>query len=118
MSPSNCSSVLNDILHHTGKHLIVGFGKGFCSHLNPEMMIAGISGALPHNASPEDFERAIRAVGAGYFYYPRKATERLLLYRASFPDLSPRERQVLDLLSDGLSNQRIVKDGKNSLSGS
>lgn len=65
---------------------------------------------MPHNASPEDFERAIRAVGAGYFYYPREATERLLLYRATFPDLSPRERQVLDLLSDGLSNQRIAKD--------
>ncbi|MFD3512731.1 LuxR C-terminal-related transcriptional regulator [Streptomyces sp. NPDC058657] len=108
-SPDGTSSAFNDMLNHAGHHLVVSFGLAPGSYLNPELLSAGLSGVLPHQASPEDFGRAIQAVKAGYVYYPRKATREFLHHRAPIPYLSPREREVLDLLADGLSNQHIAR---------
>ncbi|MGW7417973.1 LuxR C-terminal-related transcriptional regulator [Streptomyces sp. NPDC054863] len=108
-SPDGTSSAFIEMLNYAGRHLVVSFGLGPDSCISPELISAGLSGVLPQKASPEDFGRAIQAVKAGYVYYPRKATEELLHHRAPFPFLSPREREVLDLVADGLSNQRIAR---------
>ncbi|MFI9625313.1 response regulator transcription factor [Streptomyces sp. NPDC052042] len=108
-SPDHNPSLFEQILR-SGHHAVLLFGiTGPCFGLTPELVAAGLSGALLSNAAPEEFERAIRTVHAGYVCYPRAATDELVHRRVLFPDLSPREREVLDLLADGFSNRRIAR---------
>ncbi|MDV5147765.1 response regulator transcription factor [Streptomyces sp. SBC-4] len=76
--------------------------------VTPSSVSAGLHGFLPDTATPEDFNRALAAALAGFTYFPRDMTEELTEYRGRFPQLTPREQQVLDLLSDGMSNHRIA----------
>ena len=67
----------------------------------------GASGYLLKNVPPEELATAIRAVHAGRRWVP-DAIARKLADRASNPDLSPRETEVLRLVIKGLSNQDIA----------
>ena len=67
---------------------------------------AGARGYLLKGASIDEIERAIRAVARGERYLdPRVASRVDALSRS--PRLSKREREVLRLLADGLSNKEI-----------
>lgn len=82
---------------------------------------AGASGFLVKDAPPEQLVSAIRAVAAGDAVVAPRATRRLLeLYGGTLPTeesaaggttsldtLTERERDVLVLIADGLSNQEI-----------
>ncbi|MFE3719573.1 LuxR C-terminal-related transcriptional regulator [Streptomyces cyaneofuscatus] len=85
----------------------VTFGSSTRSRVTPHSMAAGLSGFLPSGATPGDFERALASVLAGFTYFPRNVTEELSRYRRQFPELSPREQEVLDELADGMSNHQI-----------
>jgi len=80
----------------------------------------GVSGFILKDASITDFVAAIRAVAAGKKVFPSLLTESLLsqiLEDASRKggvdiedvNMTPREREIVDLITDGLSNKAIAK---------
>ncbi|MEU9998324.1 response regulator transcription factor [Streptomyces sp. NPDC050848] len=93
-----------------GAHAVrfISFGHPARTRITPSNVSAGLHGFLPSTATPEDFNRALSAALAGFTYFPRCMTEGLAEYRMRFPQLTPREQQVLDLLSEGMSNHRIA----------
>jgi DNA-binding NarL/FixJ family response regulator len=79
-------------------------------------MRAGARGYILKGAAPEDIVRAITTVANGEVIFGAALARRMSHYftagRASethpFPDLTTRERDVLDLLADGRSNADIA----------
>lgn len=83
-----------------------------------EMLKAGASGYVPKRAAPDDLVKAIRTVSRGeVFLYPTLASRLVqdYLHRVEdgdqpliYDDLTPREREVLTLVAEGLTNQEIA----------
>lgn len=76
---------------------------------------AGAMGYVLKGADPEDVLRAISAVAAGHAILGPGVAARALVYLSgppraepAFPSLTPRERQVLDLIASGVGNARIA----------
>lgn len=67
---------------------------------------AGALGYVSKEIRGEQLVEAIRAVAKGRRYLPAELAERLK-EREQRPPLSPREREVLTLISKGLTNQQI-----------
>jgi DNA-binding NarL/FixJ family response regulator len=73
---------------------------------------AGIRGYLPKSADPDDLVRAIRGMAGGQAIFGAhvagKVTELLFAQPTTpFAGLTPREREILNLLAAGLSNATI-----------
>jgi DNA-binding NarL/FixJ family response regulator len=89
-------------------------------HADDESLVAalraGARGYLVKGADKTELIRAILAVAAGQAVYGAPVARRIAaLFGADtgrparpFPDLTPRERQVLDLLADGARNSEIA----------
>lgn len=78
-------------------------------------MRAGARGYLVKGVEQEDIARAIRSVAAGEAIFSAAAAQRVLGFltspspvEAAFPQLTARERSVLDLLAAGLRNAAIA----------
>jgi DNA-binding NarL/FixJ family response regulator len=78
-------------------------------------MRAGARGYLVKGASQEEIWHAITAVAAGGVVFGPGVARRVLDYFAAppvaadpFPELTPREREVLDLIAAGLPNAAIA----------
>jgi DNA-binding NarL/FixJ family response regulator len=74
-------------------------------------MRAGAHGYVLKGAEPEDMMRAISAVAAGEVIFGVGVARRALSYltaprpaEPAFPELTPREREVLELIAEGKSN--------------
>lgn len=67
---------------------------------------AGACGYLLKNTDSEPLLKTIRAVHAGTYQLPAAVAARLAQRQAA-PELSPRERQVLELIVKGRSNKEI-----------
>lgn len=80
-------------------------------------MRAGARGYLVKGASQEEISHAITAVAAGGAIFGAGIARRVLNYFATppasteqpFPELTPREREVLDLVAAGLPNATIAQ---------
>jgi two-component system, NarL family, response regulator len=70
---------------------------------------AGAKGFLLKDASREQLLEAIRTVHAGRTYFPSEVTSKLAV-RMGRPELTARERGVLQLMSRGKSNQDIASE--------
>lgn len=78
-------------------------------------MRAGARGYLLKGSEQDEILRAIRSVAAGEAIFGAAIADRLIGYfsstdAATFPELTDREREVLDLLAEGKSNQAIAND--------
>ena len=77
---------------------------------------AGARGFLVKSSPPDAVERAVRAVAAGEMILSPAVAERAMSYvlggqraaRPPFPQLTDREREVLDLVAAGLDNTAIA----------
>ena len=86
-----------------------------------EAIRAGASGFLLKDVPPDDFVRAIRIVASGEALIAPSVTKRLLdrfarlavpadeTHSARLADLSERERDVLKLVAQGMSNRQIAE---------
>ena len=80
-------------------------------------MRAGARGYLLKGAEQEEIVRAIEAVRSGQAIFGPGVAQRVVQYFAAgpaahpqpFPELTPRERDVLDLISSGESNAAIAR---------
>lgn len=78
-------------------------------------MRAGARGYLLKRAERDDIVRAVKGVAAGGAVFGSPIAERLVelfgpsANRAPFPELTGREREVLDLLAAGLPNSAIAR---------
>jgi DNA-binding NarL/FixJ family response regulator len=79
---------------------------------------AGARGYLLKGADEEDLLRAIRAVADGEAVFGPGVAQRVLSYLShaptasrhrAFPQLTPREREIVALIADGLGNQAIAR---------
>jgi two-component system, NarL family, response regulator LiaR len=75
---------------------------------------AGAAGYLLKNAEPAELARAVRAAHAGEAVIDPQVAARLLTSIATpvqaHDDLTPREREVLELIARGFSNKRIARE--------
>lgn len=77
----------------------------------------GARGYLLKSAGPDQVERAVRSVAAGELILGREVAARAMATLASgrtavrlpFPELTDREREVLDLMARGLDNSTIAR---------
>jgi DNA-binding NarL/FixJ family response regulator len=78
-----------------------------------DAIAAGARGYLLKGAQPEEIERAVRTVAAGSAILSPQVVSRVLGRAVrprpteSFPQLTTREREVLDLIARGISNSAI-----------
>lgn len=93
----------------TGGCRLITYGSATRTRVNPPNIAAGLYGYLPGDSTPDDYDRTLSAALAGFTHFPQEVTAELAEYRTRFPDLTPREQQVLNLLAGGLTNQRIAK---------
>ena len=73
---------------------------------------AGAAGYLHKDATPAELERAVRAAARGEAPLSPRAAARVLqsmTAEPAGPDLTPREREVLGLLGEGLTNRLIAR---------
>ena len=80
---------------------------------------AGARGYLLKEASAEDITRAVRAVAGGEAVFGPRIADRVLAFFSAaalrgaaavpFPQLSDREREVLDLVAQGCDNQAVAR---------
>jgi DNA-binding NarL/FixJ family response regulator len=78
-------------------------------------MRAGALGYVLKGAAPDDMIRAIASVAAGQAVFGAGVARRALAYltaprpdTTAFPELTPREREVLGLIATGLANSAIA----------
>jgi DNA-binding NarL/FixJ family response regulator len=69
---------------------------------------AGVRGVLRKDASDELIVRCLQTVAAGEFWFERSLLNSLLELREV--KLSPRERQLLRLVAQGLSNKQLAAE--------
>lgn len=77
---------------------------------------AGAAGYLLKGAGQEEIRHALAAVASGQSVYGPEVSRRMRSFFASggvsatpFPSLSEREREVLSLMADGMSNNEIAR---------
>jgi DNA-binding NarL/FixJ family response regulator len=80
-------------------------------------MRAGARGYVLKGAPPSELLRVVRSVGDGEAHFGPEIARRLMAFfstpkpaspEEAFPELSPREREVLDLIARGYSNAKIA----------
>ncbi|HEY5294401.1 MAG TPA: response regulator transcription factor [Gaiellaceae bacterium] len=94
----------------TGTAILLYTGYGDRALLT-EALDAGVRGFVLKEAPMDDLLRAVRAVSAGGTYLDPVLAGAIAMSstESALPELTRREREVLRLLADGLSNEEIGK---------
>ncbi|HUS02874.1 MAG TPA: response regulator transcription factor [Chitinophagaceae bacterium] len=78
-----------------------------------KMMENGASGYVLKNSSKEELIRAIQAVHEGNIFFSGEVGQALETYqkysKTELPVLTPREKEVLELISEGYTNPQIAE---------
>ncbi len=78
-----------------------------------KMMENGASGYILKNSSKEELVRAIHIVHEGGIYFSGEASQALAEYQRSskteLPVLTPREKEILELIAEGYTNPQIAE---------
>ncbi len=78
-----------------------------------KMMENGASGYILKNSSKEELITAIHTVADGGIYFSGEAGQALAEYqrssRSDLPELTPREKEILGLISEGYTNPQIAE---------
>ena len=78
-----------------------------------KMMENGASGYILKNSSKEELIRAIHTVYEGGIYFSGEASQALAEYQRSskseLPVLTPREKEILELIAEGYTNPQIAE---------
>ena len=117
---SDAAAVRDELAAATEAHepVIVLVGAGGAGRV-AELLAAGVRGVLPRDGPPEELAAAVRAVEAGLlvihpdlagatFHIPPTADDGRPRGVAPVHTLTPREREVLTMLADGLGNKVIA----------
>ncbi|MGC4094339.1 MAG: response regulator transcription factor [Polyangiaceae bacterium] len=116
LEPSACASALN-VLNPRGK--LRAALINIDSSTNQALLAAlpGVRGLFAKHAGAEEFIRGIKAILTGEYWLPRHVLcahlEKTRQLRSALPidnsiKLSPKERQILTLLTQGCSNDAIA----------
>ena len=73
-----------------------------------KMMDNGASGYVLKNATQEELMEAIETVAKGNIYLSHEASQTLRKVNAGSPVLTRREKEVLELIAEGLTNNEIA----------
>jgi two-component system, NarL family, response regulator DegU len=76
-----------------------------------EVIKAGAEGYVQKDINPEELKEAIDRVIKGERVFPRSIEEQInniAVHKPRIEDLSNREREVLELLAEGMSNRKIA----------
>jgi len=78
-----------------------------------KMMENGASGYILKNSSKEELIRAVHIVHEGGIYFSGEASQALAEYQRSsktdLPVLTPREKEILELIAEGYTNPQIAE---------
>ena len=78
-----------------------------------KMMENGASGYILKNSSKEELIKAIHVVHEGGIYFSGEAGQALAEYQKSskgeLPELTPREKEILELIAEGYTNPQIAE---------
>lgn len=78
-----------------------------------KMMENGASGYILKNSTKEELVRAIHIVHDGGIYFSGEASQALAEYQRSskpeLPVLTPREKEILELIAEGYTNPQIAE---------
>ena len=78
-----------------------------------KMMENGASGYILKNSSKEELIKAIHTVHEGGIYFSGEASQALAEYQRSsktdLPVLTPREKEILELIAEGYTNPQIAE---------
>ncbi|HEX6591338.1 MAG TPA: response regulator transcription factor [Moraxellaceae bacterium] len=116
LDPYACASALNT-LNPLGKLCAALINVGSGTSQVRLAALPGVRGLFPQQASAEEFLRGIKAILTGEYWLPRHVLcahleqTRQLRPAQSFANaikLSPKERQILGLLTQGCSNDAIA----------
>jgi DNA-binding NarL/FixJ family response regulator len=106
--------------------VVVLTGRGVGTAVLPAILAAGVRGILPDDATSEEVAAALEAATAGLVVVPPEMVNDLVASRApagdgapdfaaarpqssvAAPSLTPREREILSMLAEGLPNKLIA----------
>jgi len=106
MNPSIDLESLRDLCTLAPDSMIVVWADSVQPEFVSQCLSLGIRGVLSRAASAETHIRCLREVAAGNLWIDRELTSRLPDVRRI--DLTPRERQLMALLAQGLKNKEIA----------
>lgn len=116
LEPSACAAALN-VLNPRGQLRAAIINVGSTTSQTLLAALPGVRGLFAKHAGAEEFIRGIKAIMAGEYWLPRhvlcahlEQTRQLRSAQAveSHIKLSPKERQILTLLTQGCSNDAIA----------
>ena len=75
-----------------------------------DALSAGALGYVAKDADEGEIRRALHTVAAGHSYVAPTLASQLLETETSAPELTPREREVLELVAEGASDKTIARE--------
>ena len=85
---------------------VILWADTFCSEFISQAIVAGVSGVLRKSTPIESFWHCLHQVAAGELWVDNELSNKLLRVRRV--QLTPRERQVMGMLAQGLTNKELA----------